>query len=228
MVYLIVMLKGCCMLRYTLCLALLAALLAGACALPAAANSFANVNMYGYPVVLGQGGGEGMGVPGGSYTVTNPGLGISDVTSRYGILTGSAAAVSPQQPYCGYVGPNLNGISLGVNFGYPTASHDASTTAYAKDMAYEADLDNAFIAFPGLGVGSQGIGFPSLTSNKASIRYAESVRFQLTAESDTLPIGAFMQPFGLGIGYSSVGLYGGGTGMTSGGLGMPFYFGTGQ
>jgi hypothetical protein len=92
-------------------------------------------------------------------------------------------------------------------------------------MAYEADLDNAFIAFPGVGVGSLGYSSPTVSSNKASIKYAESIKFQLTTESDTMNLGGFYSPLGLGLGYSNVGVLGS-TSMANGGLGMPYYFGT--
>lgn len=214
------------MLRYILCFfcVVLIAVLIGIH--PADANSYGSLYTYGYPLIFGQGGDNGMGVPGGSYTVSNPGLGVSGVTSTYGILGASAASVSPQQPYYGYVGPSLNGISLGVNFGYPTATHDATTTSYAKDLAYEASLDNAFIGFPGVGVGSLGVGFPSVSTNKADIKYMESVKFQISTESDTMPLGGFGFPLGLGLGYTNVGMTGS-TGMAYGGLGMPFYYGSG-
>jgi hypothetical protein len=217
------MLKGCGMVRYTLCLVII--ILAGlACSQPAVATSIANVNMYGYPMIMGPGGTGAPGVPGEAYTMSNDGIsGLSDVTSRYGIISANSISQTPTYNY-GYFGPDTGTISLGVNFGWPTATHDAARTAYAKDMAYEAVLDNAAIAFPGLGVGSLGVSFPTLTSNKAGIKYAESVRFELTTESDTMPLGGWFSPLGLGLGYSDVGISGG-LGMTTGGLGMPFYFG---
>lgn len=216
------MLNGCCMLRYTFCL-VCAILLAAAFVQPAGANSVANVNMYGYPLIMGPGGTSAPGVPGEAYTMSNAGIdGLSDVTSRYGIVSASSVSQTPDQCSYGYFGPNWNGITLGVNFGWPTATHDAATTAYAKDLAYEASLDNSAIAFPGFGVGSLGVSFPSLTSNKADIRYMESVRFTLTTESDTMPLGGFGYPLGLGLGYLGVGVNGG-LG-NSGGIGTPFYY----
>jgi len=210
------------MLRYTFCLAC-AILLAAACVQPAGANSVANVNMYGYPLIMGLGGTGAPGVPGEAYTMSNAGIdGLSDVTSRYGIVSASSVSQTPDQCSYGYFGPDWNGITLGVNFGWPTATHDAATTAYAKDLAYEACLDNSAIAFPGLGVGSLGVSFPSLTSNKADIKYVESVRFTLTTESDTMPLGGFGYPLGLGLGYVGVGVNGG-LG-NSGGIGTPFYY----
>ena len=132
------MLNGCCMLRYTFCLAF-AILLALTCAMPAGANSVANVNMYGYPMIMGLGGSGAAGVPGEAYTMSNQGIdGLSDVTSRYGVISASSVSQTPDQYSYGYFGPNWNGVTLGVNFGWPTATHDAATTAYAKDLAYEA------------------------------------------------------------------------------------------
>jgi hypothetical protein len=211
------------MVRYTLCL--LALILSGMlCMQPAGATSIANVNMYGYPMVMGPGGTGAAGVPGEGYTMSNEGIsGLSDITSRYGIISANSISETPTYNY-GYFGPDMSSISLGVNFGWPTATHDAATTAYAKDVAYEAALDNAAIAFPGLGVGSLGVSFPTLTSNKADIKYAESVRFELSTESDTMPLGGWFSPLGLGLGYSSVGINGG-LGMSTGVLGTPLYFG---
>jgi hypothetical protein len=48
--------------------------------------------------------------------------------------------------------------------------------------------------------------------------------FTLTTESDTMPLGGFGYPLGLGLGYLGVGVNGG-LGMTNGGIGMPFYYG---
>ncbi|WP_197535227.1 hypothetical protein [Methanocella arvoryzae] len=218
------MLDGCCMLRYT-SFVVCALLLLTATFPQASASSFANVNMYGFPMTMGVGGTGAAGIPGESYTYTNDGLDVSDVMSRYGIISSSISSGADPTSVNGFVSPYYNGISLGVNFGYPTASHDAATAAFAKDMAYEADLDNAFIAFPGIGVGSMGLSSPTVSSNRASIKYAESIKFQLTTESDTLDLGGFYSPLGLGLGYGSVGVFGS-TSMANGGLGMPFYFGT--
>jgi hypothetical protein len=221
-VYLIVMLKGCGMLRYTF-LFICIILFTLAAALPADANSIASVNMYGYPMIMGPGGTAAPGVPGEAYTMSNPGIaGLSDVTSRYGIISANAVSQTPSSSY-GYFGPDSSGIALGVNFGWPTATHDAARTAYAKDLAYEADLDNAAIAFPGVGVGSLGLSFPTLTSNKAAIRYAESVKFELTTESDTMPLAGWFSPLGLGLGYGSVGINGG-LGLSGAQLGLPSFY----
>ncbi len=218
------MLKGCGMLRHALLIVciILFALYAVA---PAAASSFANVNMYGYPLIMGPGGTGAPGVPGEAYTLTNPGIaGLSDVTSRYGIISASSVS-QPQTPSysMGYVGPDQGGISLGVNFGWPTATHDAARTAYAKDVAYEAAFDNAAIAFPGVGVGSLGLSFPQLTDSKADIKYAESVRFELSTESDTMPLGGWFSPLGLGLGYGGVGVAGG-LGLSASQLGLPSFY----
>jgi hypothetical protein len=222
-VYLIVMLKGCGMVRHTFLLAGIL-LFALAAVLPANASSIASVNMYGYPMTMGPGGSGAPGVPGEAYTLNNPGIaGLSDVTSRYGVISANSVSQTPSYSL-GYFGPDSGGISLGVNFGWPTATHDAATTAYAKDLAYEADLDNAAIAFPGVGVGSLGVSFPTLNSNKAAIKYAESVRFELTTESDTMPLGGWFSPLGLGLGYGSVGITGG-LGLSGSQLGLPSFYG---
>jgi hypothetical protein len=224
-VYLIVMLKGCGMLRHAF-LPVFVLLFALYATVPAGATSFANVNMYGYPMLIGPGGSGAPGVPGASYTVTDPGIaGLADVTSRYGIISASSVSQPQTSGYnFGYLGSDTGGIALGVNFGWPTATHDAATTAYAKDVAYEAALDNAAIAFPGAGVGSLGVAFPKLTSNKADVKYMESVRFELSTESDTMPLGGWFSPLGLGLGYGSVGISGG-LGLSSSQLGLPSFYG---
>ncbi len=224
MVYLIVMLNGCGMLRYLL-LTVCIVIFAFAVTQPAVASSIASVNMYGYPLIMGPSGTGAAGVPGGDYTVSNPGIeGLSDVMSRYGIISATSVSQPQASGYdMGYVGPDMGNIALGVNFGWPSATHDASRTAYAKDMAYEAALDNAAIAFPGVGVGSLGVSFPSLVSNKADIKYAESVRFELSTESDTMPLAGWFSPLGLGLGYGSVGVTGG-LGLSGDQLGLPSFY----
>lgn len=188
----------------------------------AEANSYAGLNLYGYPLTMGPGGSSGLGIPGESYTYVNNGLGLSDVTSRYGVI--NTKVQSESQPLQnGYFGPELNGIYLGVSYGFPQANHDAATTSYARDMVYEASLDNACIAFPGFGVGSLGLSTPSVNSNKANVRYAESVQFQLSTESDSMSLGGFGYPLGLGLGYSGVG-FNGAIGTTGNSLGVPFYY----
>jgi hypothetical protein len=72
-------------------------------------------------------------------------------------------------------------------------------------------------------VGSLGLSFPQLVSNKADIRYAESVRFELSTESDTMPIGGWFSPLGLGLGYGSVGISGG-LGLSASQLGLPTFY----
>ena len=61
------------------------------------------------------------------------------------------------------------------------------------------------------------------TSNKAAIRYAESVKFELTTESDTMPLGGWFSPLGLGLGYGSVGIDGG-LGLSGSQLGLPSFY----
>src|SRR5512146_462602 len=110
------MLRGCCMLKHAFLFACVV-LLVAAVPLPAGANSIANVNMYGYPLSLGPGGTGAAGVPGEAYTVTDPGIsGLSDVMSRYGIISASSVS-QPSTAGYGYFGPDMGGISLGVNFG---------------------------------------------------------------------------------------------------------------
>jgi hypothetical protein len=85
---------------------------------------------------------------------------------------------------------------MGVNFAYPTASHDASTVAYARDVAYEASLGDDSISFPEINVdlGSSWSSFPTIDSANSDIKYMESVKFQLSTESDTMPMTGYSFP----------------------------------
>jgi hypothetical protein len=133
----------------------------------AGANSYASLNMFGFPTI-------------GS---TLPGL--SDVSSNCGVLSASSASYSPSNQFVGYFGSGLNGIQSGVNFAYPMASHDASTVAYARNMGYEANLGDNWISFPEINLESC---FPTIKSDNSNIKYFESVQFQLSTVSDTMPI----------------------------------------
>ena len=98
-----------------------AALLLLAFTQQAGASSFANLNMFGFPANPGSG---------------NPLSGLSDVTSSNGVLSASSASYSPSNQFTGFFGSGLDGVQTGVNFAYPTASHDASTVAFARNVAY--------------------------------------------------------------------------------------------
>ena len=90
-----------------------------------------------------------------------------------------------------------------MSFGLTQADHDASKTSFSKDLFYQADLDKTFIGYPGIGVGSLGVMFPTITNDKSSVKYMESVKFEFTTESDKFQMGGFGYPLGLGLGYSS-------------------------
>lgn len=183
------------------------------------------INLYGFPISINP---SGSGSPlslAKSASYNNVGLELPQgVSTRYGIVSSEfSPGYQESSPYGGYFGPQWNGVRLGVSFGFPSVTHDYTNTIFAKDMAYEASVDNAFIGFPGLGVGSMGLGFPRISSNKATIRYAESIKFQLITESDQINFGGFGYPLGLGLGYTSAQVDGAQMGMGS--LGMPFYYG---
>lgn len=212
------------MLRRALSVACICLFLAGSAA-PALASSVASLNVYGYPMDIGPGGTGLAGVPGEAYTLTTPGLGLDGLTSTYGVLIGSSVSTSPNNQYAGYLGSDMSGIQLGVSFGWPTATHDAATAAYSQNMAYEASLNTIGIAFPGIGVGSLGMSYPTLTNTKTDIKYSESVQYVLSTESDTLPLTGWLSPLGLGLGYGSVGITGG-SGIVSSGMSGAFYYPT--
>ena len=145
---------------------------------PAGASSFANLNMFGFPAST---------VPDNSLS------GLSDVTSSNDILSASSASYSPSSQFTGFFGSGLDGVQMGVNFAYPTASHDASTVAYARNVAYEANLGNDAISFPEINV-DMGSSFPTIESDNSDVKYMENVQFQLSTESDTMPMAGFSFP----------------------------------
>jgi hypothetical protein len=148
---------------------------------PAGANSFANLNVFGFPAGMGSG---------------NSFPGLSDITSGNGAISASSASFSPSNQFTGFFGSGSDGVQTGVNFAYPTASHDASTVAYASNKAYEAVLGNDAISFPDINVdlGSSLSSFPTINSENSDIKYMESVQFQLSTESDTMPMAGFSFP----------------------------------
>jgi hypothetical protein len=77
-----------------------------------------------------------------------------------------------------------------MSFAYPTASHDASTVAYARNVAYQASMGDDAISFPEINVdlGSSWSSFPTIKSTNSDIKYLENVQFQLSTESDIMPI----------------------------------------
>lgn len=201
------------MARYGLYIIIIA-LWVTALTMPALATSmdgidYGNANVYGFPMSFGLPG-SGYGVEGSGINYNYPGLSIPEETKvRYGYFSGDyTPQYSVPQNYntfggdaTGYFGNAANGMS--VSFGSPSMSHDASNTVFMKDLAYEADVDNSFIAFPGFGSGSLGLSFPTISSNKTSIKYAESIKFSVTTESDRMTFPSFSMPLGLGLGYSN-------------------------
>jgi hypothetical protein len=184
-----------------------------------AGSGLEGIDLYGYPMSIVPVDAGAAAIPGQGYTYNNVGYSLPEFASTYGfsafenspILTGTT----------GYFGPDLGGIDLGVSFGLTQADHDSSTTSFSKDLFYQADLDNTFIAFPGIGVGSMGVMFPTITNDKSSVKYMESIKFEFTTESSKFQIAGFGYPLGLGLGYTSA------TVASSPGLGIlnsPYYF----
>jgi len=161
---------------------------------PAAASSFGSLNMFGFPATTT--GFTGSGSPGSSATSDNTLSGLSGLTSGTGYLSASTSSVSPSSQYSGFFGTSGNGLFSGVSFAYPTATHDASSVAYASSKAYEATLGNDAVSFPDINVdlGSMSSSFPTISSCNSNVKFAESVQFQLTTESDTMPISGFSFP----------------------------------
>ncbi len=202
--YLLLELGGCCMVRYDLFPLVTAAatiLLLVCCTETLANSGLEGIDLYGFPMGIVPPTAGAAAVPGQGYTYNNIGYTLPDFGAIYGftafenspVLTGTT----------GYVGPDLGGIDLGVSFGLTQADHDASKTAFSKDLMYQADLDKTFIAFPGIGVGSLGVMFPTITNDKSSVKYAESIKFEFTTESDKFQMAGFGYPLGLGLGYTS-------------------------
>lgn len=164
-------------------------------------SGLGGIDIYGFPIGIVPNSAGAAAEPGQGYTYNNIGYTLPDFSSVYGftafqnspILTGTT----------GYVGPDLGGIDLGVSFGLTQADHDASKTSFSKDLMYQADLDNTFIAFPGIGVGSLGVMFPAISNQKSTVKYAESIRFEFSTESNKFQIAGFGYPLGLGLGYTS-------------------------
>jgi hypothetical protein len=151
----------------------------------AGADSFASLNMFGFPAT------------GNSLS------GLSGLIMNNDMLSASSASYSPSNQFSGYFGSGLSGIQMGVNFAYPLASHDASTATYGRNVAWEATLGDDSISFPEINVdvGSSLTSFPTIKSSNADIKYMESVQFQLSTESDTMPIAGFSFPGFFGSGF---------------------------
>lgn len=154
---------------------------------PAGASSFASLNTFGFPLSSGL---AGSGSP---YTTTTSGntfSGLSGLSSGDGYLSANVASVSPSNQYSGFFGTGSGGLFSGTSFGYPTASHDASSLTYADSRAYEATLGDDQVSFPDLGVnlGSLSSSFPTIGSATSDVKFAENVQLQLTTESDTMPL----------------------------------------
>jgi hypothetical protein len=181
--------------------------------------TFGGIDLYGFPMGIVPPDAGAAAMPGQGYTYNNIGYLLPDFGTTYGF------EAHEQSPLLGgntgYFGPDLGGFDLGVSFGLTQADHDASQTAFSKDLFYQADLDKTFIGFPGIGVGSLGVMFPTISNDKSSVKYMESVKFEFSTESDKFQMAGFGYPLGLGLGYSAAQINSGpGLGI----LNSPFYF----
>lgn len=200
--YLLLELGGSCMVRYNLFPFVTVILLYFSCQAALAADSgIGGIDMYGFPMGIVPPGAGAAAIAGQGYTYNNIGYSLPDLATTYGFTAFESSPILTGTT--GYFGPDLGGIDLGVSFGLTQADHDASKTAFSKDLMYQADLENTFIAFPGVGVGSLGVLFPTISNEKSSIKYAESIRFEFTTESDKFQMAGFGYPLGLGLGYTA-------------------------
>lgn len=210
------------MVRYDLCAIMVLFMMALFCSGVAQAEThFGNMNLYGFPLGIASPDSGAAAIPGQGFTYYNEGYELPDFSTTYGLETHEQSPILGGS--LGYFGPGWNNVNLGVSFGIQNVDHDASNTAFSKDLYYESSLDQTFIGFPGLGVGSLGVGFPTITNEKSTVKYAESVKFEFSTESDSFQIGGFGYPLGLGLGYSSARV---GTDPGLGVLSMPYYFGS--
>jgi hypothetical protein len=154
---------------------------------PAGASSFGCLNVFGYPTTTGL---TGLGSTNGSAIDGNT---LSGLTSGYGYLSASTSSGTPTSQYTGIYGTGSNGLWSGISFGYPTATHDASTVSYASSKAFEIASSDDAVSFPDISV-SLGSNFPTISSDDFDMKYMESVQFQLTTESDTMPVSGFVFP----------------------------------
>lgn len=173
-----------------LCLVLLAA------AHPVSASSFATLNVFGFPVTPGSG---SSGSTDGSSGTTVSGGTTSDLSNLFsgsGVISATAASVTPPSQYTASFGTGWDGLGMGVSFNYPEATHDASSVSYANNVAFEDTVQNDALAFPDINV-NLGSSFPSIASGTSDFKFADSVQLQLTTESDTMPISGFVFPTSL-------------------------------
>jgi len=197
---------GCCMVRYNLLPIIIMAsaaimLMFLSCHSALADDGSSGSQLYGFPmdIVLPQN--SAIDIPGQGTSYNDVGYTLPDFGTTYGfeafeespILGGSS----------GYFGPDIGDQDLSTAFGMPVDNNVQSTTAFAQSLIYQANLDNTFIAFPGIGVGALGVSFPTISNQKSSVSYDENVQFQFSTDSNTLQVGGFGYPLGLGLGYSS-------------------------
>lgn len=165
------MLRGYCRVTRAI-VAASAFLLLLAAAYPAAADSFASLQAWGFPT-------------------TASGLdGVSDTSSNSGGLSASVSSISPVSGFTGFFGTGADGTTTTTAFTWPVASHDASALGYSRDVAFEKTLGNDAVSFPDIKVDTSSAlsNFPTIDSATSDTKYMESTQLQLATESDTFPI----------------------------------------
>ncbi len=183
-------------------------------------DSSGGMQLYGFPMDFVLPGNGAAAIPGQGYTYNGVGYTLPDFGTTYGFQAHETSPLLGGSS--GYFGPDLGGTDLGVAFGLTQGSSDSSDTAFSKDLYYESNLDNTFIGFPGIGVGSLGVNFPTITNQKSDVKYQESVKFEFSTESNKFQVGGFGYPLGLGLGYSSAMV---GTDPNVGILNSKYFFG---
>jgi hypothetical protein len=188
------------MVRYDLCAIVIFCLLALFCCPEALADTqFGDMNLFGFPMAIVAPDASAAGVSGQGFSYLSEGYTLPDLATTYGVESQETSPVlGGTSNYFG-----LNGGNLGVTFGVANGDHDSSDTSYSKALNYEASLENTFIGFPGYGVGSVGVSFPTISDQKSTVKYSESVSFEFSTESNKFQVGGFGFPLGLGLGYTA-------------------------
>jgi len=194
-------------------------LMAICCRASSADSAVGGISLYGFPMSIMPPDVGAVAIPGQGYTYGNAGYALPSFATTYGFRAFESSPILNGNT--GYFGPDLGGIDLGVSFGLTQADHDSATTSFSKDLFYQADLEQTFIGFPGIGVGSLGVAFPTIINNKSSVKYMESIKLEFTTESSKFQMAGFGYPLGLGLGYTSATVS---SSPGSGILNSPYYF----
>src|SRR5208337_614943 len=97
------------------------------CQMATAHTTSMGVNIFGFPLDLVSPDAGAANIPGQGYTYNTGGYALPNFGATYGFQAQQSPLLGGST---GYIGPDLNGLNLGVAFGLTQASHDASNTAY--------------------------------------------------------------------------------------------------